>query len=540
MEEKKSRLWRQVLQVVLGVVIGALATLSVYRYRETRHLMHMRNIDWCKLNLILDVVEKNYVDTLDKDGMTDAAITAALSRLDPHSVYLPPVQLEASEQELQANFDGIGIQFNVPNDTAIVLEVIAGGPAEKVGMLPGDRLLKVDDLVIAGVKFPQDSMVRHIKGPSGTTVCVTVKRGADIIPFDIIRGKIPMASMDAAFMLSDDIGYIRLGKFSRSTYKECHQAALQLKEKGMKHLIFDLRDNTGGYMDQALLLGNDFLAIADTIVYMEGLHRSREVFRADGRGQLRDMDLTVLISENSASASEIFAGAIQDNDRGTIVGRRSYGKGLVQEPFYLSDNSGIRLTVARYYTPSGRCIQKPYGKNPSDYSYDLYHRYEDGEIFSADSVRLDSADVHRTRSGRIVYGGGGIMPDVFVPMDTTRATPFYVSCNRKTSQMRFAAAMFDKYVKTLPPIDNFGDLDAFLAKAGLPAQFRAWVKRVDDLSCSDAEWAETLPYLEPQLNALVARYSRLGENAFYKYYLPVDNTVTAALFHIQATNNQSL
>jgi carboxyl-terminal processing protease len=290
-------------------------------------------------------------------------------------------------------------------------------------------------------------------------------------------------------------------------------------------------------MDQALLLGNAFLGHGDTIVYMEGLHRPREVYRADGRGQLQDVDLTVLISENSASASEIFAGAIQDNDRGTILGRRSYGKGLVQEPFYLSDDSGIRLTVARYYTPSGRCIQKPYGKDRNEYSYDLYNRYADGEVFSADSVRLDSTDVHHTRSGRIVYGGGGIMPDVFVPMDTTRASAFYVSCNRKTSQMRFAAAMFDKYVNRLPAIDNFQDLDVFLKGAGLPEQFRAWVKRVDGLSCTDDEWQETLPYLEPQLLALVGRYSRLGENAFYKYYLPVDNTVNAALSYIQANNN---
>ena len=534
MEGNKSRLGRQILQVVLGVIIGALVTLCVYRYRETRHLNHLREIDWCKLNLILDVVEKNYVDTLDRDGMTDAAVTAALSRLDPHSNYLPPVQLEASEQELSANFDGIGIQFNVPNDTAIILEVIAGGPSEKAGLLPGDRILKVDDQVIAGVKFPQDSMVRRIKGPSGSIVGITVKRGGEVLPtFDIVRGRIPVHSMDAAFLLSDNIGYIRLGKFSRSTYKECHEAALDLLKQGMTHLIFDLRDNTGGYMDQALLLGNDFLSLGDTIVYLEGLHRPREVFRADGRGQLKDVGLTVLIDENSASASEIFAGAIQDNDRGTLLGRRSYGKGLVQEPFYLSDGSGIRLTVARYYTPAGRCIQKPYGKDRNEYSYDLYNRYADGEVFSADSVKLDSSDVHNTRSGRIVFGGGGIMPDVFVPLETTRASAFFVSCNRKSSQVRFASAMFDKYVKTLPAIETYPELDAFLSQAGLPAQFRAWVKRVDGLECSNQEWEETLPYLEPQLRALVGRYSRLGENAFYKYYLPVDTTVQAALSHIR-------
>ncbi len=517
----------QLLQVVLGIVIGALVTLTVMRYREVKHLLHTRDIDWCKLTLILDIVEKNYVDTLDKDGMTDAAIVAALSRLDPHSVYLPPVQLEASEQDLAGNFDGIGIQFNVPNDTAVVLEVIAGGPSEKVGLLPGDRLLKVDDKVIAGVKFPQDSMVRRIKGPSGSKVTITVKRGEEVIPFEIIRGKIPLHCVDAAFMLSDSVGYLRLGKFSRTTYTECHEAALRLQEQGMKHLVFDVRDNSGGYLDQALLLSNDFLSKGDTIVYMEGLHRDREVFRADGKGAFRKMGLTVLISENSASASEIFAGAIQDNDRGTIVGRRSYGKGLVQEPFYLSDDSGIRLTVARYYTPSGRCIQKPYRN--TDYSYDIYHRYADGEIFSADSVHLDTSDVHHTRAGRVVYGGGGIMPDVFVPMDTTRASNFYISCNKKASQMRFASAMFDKYVRTLSEIADFPSMDAFLSSAALPAQFRSWVRTRDGISCPDQEWEQTLPYLEPQLNALVSRYSRLGENAFYKYYLPMDNTVEEAM-----------
>ena len=518
----------QILQVVLGVVIGALVTLSVMRYREKKHLLHTRDIDWCKLTLILDIVDKNYVDTLDKDGMTDAAIVAALSKLDPHSVYLPPIQLEASEQDLASNFDGIGIQFNVPNDTAIVLEVIPGGPSEKVGLLPGDRLLKVDDKVIAGVHFPQDSMVRRIKGPSGSKVTVTVKRGPDVIPFQIVRGRIPLYSVDASFMLNDSVGYIRLGKFSRTTYKECHEAALSLSNQGMKKLVFDVRDNSGGYLDQALLLADDFLQMGDTIVYLEGRHRDREVYKADGRGIFKDIDLAVLISEGSASASEIFAGAIQDNDRGMIVGRRSFGKGLVQEPFYLSDDSGIRLTVARYYTPSGRCIQKPYGGD-TDYGFDIYNRYADGEVFSADSVKIDSTDVHRTRSGRLVYGGGGIMPDVFVPMDTTRASSFFVQCNRKTSQMRFASAMFDKYVKRLSVIDSFADMDAFLAEAGLAQQFRAWVKAKDGISCSDAEWVSTIPYLEPQLNALVARYSKLGENAFYKYYLPMDDTVQKAM-----------
>jgi carboxyl-terminal processing protease len=521
------RKW-QVLQVVLGVVIGALVTLSIVRYREAKHLIKTRYTDWGKLNLVLDIVEKNYVDTLNRKGMTDAAVSAALSRLDPHSVYLPPVELEASEEELAGNFDGIGIQFNVPNDTAIVLEVIAGGPSEKVGLMPGDRLLKVDDLVIAGVKFPQDSMVRHLKGPSGTKVTVTVKRGSEVIPFEITRGKIPVRCVDAAFMLTDTVGYLRLAKFTRTTFKECHEAALGLQKEGMKHLIFDLRDNTGGYMDQALLLCNDFLSRGDTLVYIEGRHRAREVYKADGRGSLQDVGLTVLISENTASASEIFAGAVQDNDRGTVVGRRSFGKGLVQEPFFFSDNSGIRLTVARYYTPSGRCIQKPYN-GEKDYAYDIYQRYADGEVFSADSVRLDSTDVHHTRSGRTVYGGGGIMPDVFVPMDTTRASNFYVSCNKKATQMRFASAVFDRHARELSAIDNYPAMDRFLKSLNFKVAFPAFAREKDGIKCTEAEWDATASYLVPQLNALVARYSKLGENAFYKYYLPVDNTVEEAL-----------
>ena len=524
MEGKNSK-WLRIAEVLLGVLIGVILTLTVVRYRENHRILNAKYVEWRKLNLILSEIEKNYVDTIDQAGMTDAAIAGALAQLDPHSVYLPPVKRQEADEQLASNFEGIGIQFNVPNDTAIVLEVIAGGPAEKVGMLPGDRLLKVDDEVIAGVKFPQDSMVRRMKGPSGTKVVVTVSRGSDIIPFEIVRGKIPLRSIDASFMIDDTTGYVRLAKFSSSTRKDFIEAYTGLLESGMTHLMMDLRDNSGGFLDQALLLSNEFLARGDTIVYMEGLHRKREVYQADGRGKLKDVGLTVLISENSASSSEIFAGAIQDNDRGTIVGRRSFGKGLVQEQFAFSDESGLRLTVARFYTPSGRSIQKPY----DDYDYDIYKRYADGEIFSADSVKLNTEDVHQTRSGRVVYGGGGIMPDVFVPMDTTRASAFFVACNRKTTQMRFAASLFDKYSKQLLPIDNYKDMDAFLKRIDIPGEFRRFALSRDGITVSDAEYAETLPYLLPQLNALVARYSKLSENAFYKYYLPVDTTVEAAL-----------
>ncbi len=517
-----------IVQILLGVLMGVFLTLTVVRYRENRHRLDTQYKNWRKLNLILEVLEQNYVDTLDVNSMTDAAVVAALASLDPHSIYLPPVNLEESEEELSGNFDGIGIQFNVPNDTAIVLEVIAGGPSERAGLQPGDRLLKVDDLVIAGVNYPQDSMVRHIKGPSGTKVTITVARGREIIPFEITRGRIPTHSVDAYFMMDDGVGYLRLAKFSRTTFEEFQTAALELKANGMNHLILDLRDNNGGYMDQALLICNQFLNRGDTLVYIEGLHRRKEVYRCDGRGALRETGITVLISENSASASEIVAGAIQDNDRGSVVGRRSFGKGLVQEPFYFNDGSGLRITVARYYTPSGRCIQKPY-VDEYDYAYDIYRRYADGEVFSADSIKVDTTDVHHTRGGRTVYGGGGIIPDVFVPVDTTRATQFFIDCNRKTTQMRFASWMFDRYRNRLLPIDSYAEMDRFFASVNLPDAFRDYALRTDGLRAGDAEWRETEPYLLPQLKALIARYSRLGENAFYKYYLPVDNTVEVAL-----------
>ena len=521
----------QIALLLLALLIGVLGTLTVVRIRENNKIIQTRYRDWVKLNVILNMIEENYVDTLDKKGMTDAAVTAALAQLDPHSMYLPPVDHEASVQELAGNFEGIGIQFNVPADTAIVLEVIPGGPSEKVGLLPGDRLLKVDDLVIAGVKFPQDSIVAHIKGPAGTKVLITVKRGAEIIPFEIVRAKIPLHSVDAWFMLNSNTGYIRLSKFSRTTYEEVKEASAKLVKQGMTRLIFDLRDNTGGYLDQALYLSNEFLPKGDTIVYIEGRARSREVYKADGRGKMQNIALSVLISENSASSSEIFAGAIQDNDRGVLVGRRSYGKGLVQEDYPFRDGSGLRLTVARYYTPSGRCIQKPY----DNYAYDIYNRYMDGEVFSADSVRLDSTDVHHTRTGRTVYGGGGIMPDVYVPMDTTLASPYYAACNRKASMMRFASHIFDNYTRELRGIDNYGEMDAFFSRIGIDNRFRSYAASVDGIKpSSEKEWQETLKYLGPQLRALVSRYSPLGENAFYKYYLPVDDVVEQAL---KATSN---
>ena len=516
-----------ILTALLGVILGVLITLTVSKILPDKKFDGDYN-RWRKLNLILQEVQKNYVDTIDMKAMTDAAVSAALAELDPHSVYLPPVELTESETELAGNFEGIGITFNVPNDTAIVLSAVPGGPSEKAGLMQGDRIIKVDERVIAGKKTPQDSMVRLMKGQSGTKVKITVSRDGVMIPFDIIRDKIPVHCIDAAFMIDDKTGYIKLSKFTRTTFKEFKQASSELLNAGMEHLIFDLRNNTGGYFDQALMLSNEFLQKGDEIVYMEGRERPRQDFDADGRGTLKDVRVSVLIDEATASSSEIFSGAIQDNDRGVIIGRRSFGKGLVQEPINFTDGSGVRLTVSRFYTPSGRCIQKPYDK---DYAYDIYERYAHGEMTSADSMKIDTTALYYTVKGRRVYGGGGIIPDVFVPIDTTRATDFYIKCNKKATVVRFASAMFDKYKNELSAIDDFGKLESYLNSISLDQQFLEYAAKVDGIKAAKGEWDKSKEYMMPQINALVGRYSKLDDEAFHRFYLPVDVTIRTALDH---------
>ena len=515
-----------IIIALLGLVLGVLFTLTALKVLGLNKKFDGDYNRWRKLNLILHEVQKNYVDTIDMTVMTDAAVAAALTKLDPHSVYLPPVELEESDSELAGNFEGIGITFNVPNDTAIVLSVIPGGPSEKAGLMAGDRILKVDERVIAGVKTPQDSMVRMMKGPAGTKVKISVSREKQMIPFEITRGKIPVHSVDAAFMVSDTVGYIKLTKFSRTTYKEFVEASSKLIDQGMTSLVFDLRDNTGGYFDQALLLSNEFLQKGAAIVYMEGLHRPRQQYDADGRGKMKDISLTVLIDEGSASSSEIFAGAIQDNDRGVIVGRRSFGKGLVQEPINFTDGSGIRLTVARFYTPSGRCIQKPYDKN---YNYDIFERYAHGEMTSADSMKVDSTALYYTVKGRRVYGGGGIIPDTFVPIDTTKASKFFINCNKKAVMMRFASNFFDSNKSSLSKIDDFVRLEKWMNDVDVEQQFLNYAAKVENLKPAVGEWEETRWYMLPQVKALVGRYSKLQDEAFYRFYLPIDNEFQTAL-----------
>ena len=518
--EKKHSIQKNVLLLLMVLLIGVL----VYRYVEINNREYeIKSNKWDKLMLVLSQVEKHYVDSVDYKDVTEKILPIILERLDPHSVYFPPVELKNAEEELEGNFDGIGIQFNVINDTAIVASVIPGGPSEKVGIMSGDRIVKVNEEIIAGVKMDQDSMVSRMKGPSGSMVKIGVNRAdvKEMIFFDIKRDKIPAHSVDIAYMVNDTIGYIRLIRFSRTTYKEVMEATLSLKNNGMKSLIFDLRDNSGGYFDQAMLLANEFLKEGELIVYMEGLHRKREDFYADKSGRLRDIKLAVIINGGSASSSEIFAGAIQDNDRGVIVGRRSFGKGLVQEPIYFSDKSGIRLTIARFYTPTGRNIQKPVDEN---YRYDIYERYRNGELLSADSIKTNDSLKFTTPGGRTVYGGGGIIPDLFVPLKTLNE--FYAKARNYIP--RFALDMAYNYRSELKGIKSMDELKKLLSSVDLDGKFLKYVASKNIVPVKD-EWKESMPYIMNTVWALISRYSPLEERAYYVILNEIDDDVIAAI-----------
>lgn len=517
--------------VLLAVIIALIISIAVLHSNSRVMSAYSAYGKWQKLELVLQQIEENYVDTVDCASISEVLIADALRELDPHLVYLPPKDLEEADEDLQGQFDGIGITFNVPADTAIVINTIVGGPSERAGLMSGDRIVRIDGDTVAGVGMPQDSMMERMKGPSGTKVLIEVKRGgvANLIPFEITRAKIPVKSIDCAFMVNDTTGYIRLSKFARTTYPEFMESAAKLKKGGMKRLIFDLRDNLGGFLDQALLLSNEFLDKGDLIVYMEGRKRPREDFYADGSGRYKDVKLDILVNESSASSSEIFAGAMQDNDRGKIFGRRSFGKGLVQEPIYFSDGSGIRLTVAKFYTPSGRSIQKPYKFGDDDeYRYDLIERYRHGEMVDADSIKVNDSLVFKTAAGRTVYGGGGIIPDVFVGIDTTEVNSFYIECTKKGLPVRFSTRMNDRYHDRLAGIGDFVSLNELLDEICSESRFLEYAES-QGVNGTASEWESMKGYIMTQVRALTGRYSALDDEAFYRIFLEIDQIYQAAL-----------
>lgn len=382
-----------------------------------------------KLDTILELINKNYVDEIDTDSILEVSFPEIISHLDPHSVYIPASDLQSVNEELEGSFSGIGISFNMLGDTINVLEVISGGPSEKVGILPGDRIITINDSLVAGQKWTNSKVMSNLRGPKGSTVRLGIKRptAKELLPYDVKRDDIPVTSIDASYFIDDEVGYIKINKFGATTYSEFLTSMVTLMADGAKRFIIDLRGNGGGFMDHAVLMANEFLPSGSPIVAIKGKNRSRDnATMSDGSGSFKDKELVVLLDEISASASEIFAGAMQDNDRGLIIGRRSFGKGLVQNQLELPDSSALRLTIARYYTPSGRCIQKTYAPGV-DYERELLNRFEHGELYSADSIKQDKSLEFTTLHGRTVYGGGGITPDIFVPNDSSGITSYYIN-----------------------------------------------------------------------------------------------------------------
>lgn len=464
-----------------------------------------------KLQIAEMAITNLYVDSVDEQKMVEDGIRGMLEKLDPHSSYTTAKETKAMNEPLQGSFEGVGIQFNVSQDTLLVIQPTLGGPSEKVGIMAGDRIVAVNDTAIAGVKMSRDEMMRRLRGKKGSKVVLTVvRRGiADRLSFTVTRDKIPVKTVDAVYMIRPNVGYIRIGSFGATTYEEFMEGVDSLKRKGMVDLVLDLQENGGGYMQSAIRIANEFLRKNDLIVYTEGRRSKRQEYSANGGGRLLDGRVMVLVNEYSASAAEIVTGALQDQDRAQVVGRRSFGKGLVQRPIEFKDGSMIRLTIAHYYTPSGRCIQKPYTKgDKEDYAMDIEKRFKHGELYSADSIHFaDSLKYETLRRHRTVYGGGGIMPDFFVPLDTTQYTPFHRQLAAKSFIINASLRYIDSHRKELRK--RYTSFDKFSAEFTIPAAVtdaliadaaKDGVKPKDD-----AELQATMPQLKLQLKALVAR-----------------------------------
>ena len=478
------------------------------------HAQHSRRDDDAalrKLQLAEIAIYNFYVDSVNQNKLVEDGIRGMIEKLDPHSSYSTAQETKAMNEPLQGSFEGIGVQFNVVQDTLLVIQPVSNGPSERVGILAGDRIVTVNDSAIAGVKMSKEEIMRRLRGPKGSKVRLgIVRRGIKgVLTFVVVRDKIPVKTLDAYYMIRPTIGYIRIGSFGLTTYKEFMEAVAILKQQGMNDLILDLEENGGGYLNAAVDIANEFLKRNDLIVYTLGRSVPKQEFRADGKGRLLAGKVVVLINEFTASAAEIVTGALQDQDRGEVVGRRSFGKGLVQRPIEFPDGSMIRLTIAHYYTPSGRCIQKPYTKGDAQsYALDIEKRYEHGELYSADSIHFaDSLKYKTLRKQRLVYGGGGIMPDYFVPLDTTLYTPFYRQLAARSYIINANLKYVDAHRKALK--QQYPDFATFLARYEVPQSLLDDIRKTaekDKVKPKDeAEWKKSLPQLRLQLKALVAR-----------------------------------
>lgn len=527
MKNNRTRLIPFLLAIALiaGIAIG-----TFYANHFSGNKLGIINTSSNKLNALLRIIDDQYVDTVNISDLVEEAMPQILSELDPHSSYIPAKDLEAVTADLKGSFSGIGIQFTIQNDTIHVNNVIQGGPSEKVGLMAGDRIVEVDDSAFVGKIVTNEEAMKRLKGEKGSKVKLGVYRPGEkeLLHFTVVRGNIPVKSIDAAYMINEKVGYVKVNKFGETTYPELLIALAKLSQKNCEGLIIDLRGNTGGYMAAAIQMVNEFLPNNRLIVYTQGRKSPRQDYNSNGTGSNQKMPLVVLVDEGSASASEIFAGAIQDNDRGTIVGRRSFGKGLVQQPIEFSDGSAIRLTIARYYTPSGRCIQKPYEKGKeSEYELDLLTRYEHGEFFSADSIKQNETEVYRTRLGRPVYGGGGIMPDIFVPQDTTGMTSYFRMAANRGLIIRYTFEYTDQNRSTLQKYDTTEKMEEYLKKQNLLNNFAAWAEK-KGLKRRNNLMAKSRKLFEMSLYGNII-YNMLGMEAYVEFLNETDKTVLKAV-----------
>ena len=508
------------LAVIAGIFIGNRFSSRKYAVDNDR-----------KLNTILNTIASEYVDTVNMDQLIEMSIPQILANLDPHTLYFSAAEIRSANEELSGSFSGIGISFMIMNDTVNVIEVISGGPSENVGIMAGDRIVAIDDSAFVGPQVNNSEVMRRLRGEKGTKVKLGIKRAssAKTLTITITRGDIPINSVDAAYMLDKTTGYVKVNQFGRTTYDEFITALDKLEREGAKRYVVDLRGNGGGYMEPAIYMANEFLSNNRLIVYTKGRYKRDDMqFWSDGNGQFQSAELVLLIDEYSASASEIFAGALQDNDRALVVGCRSFGKGLVQQQHILPDSSAIRLTIARYYTPSGRCIQKDYKAGSFSYEKELYDRYLSGELYSQDSIKLDRSQLFTTTTGRTVYGGGGIVPDIFVPRDTAGITSYYIDVANAGLMQQFAFHYVDTHRAVLKQMTDYKQ---FLRT--LPSDDQLLQTFVDYAAARGVppRWYyinQSRSVIVTNIKALVAR-DVFGNEAFYPIFNRNDATLQAAL-----------
>ena len=519
-----------IICLLVGFMVGhALSNTATAQQRFFIRNGQIYSQNSSKVDQLIDMMRQGYVDEINTDSITEDIMRDIVQKLDPHSAYIPKEDLEMVNSELSGSFSGIGVQFSIQQDTVAIIAVIAGGPCEGVGILAGDKIVTVDDSVFVGKKINNEKVMHTLRGEKGTKVKLGIKRAgtAKLLHYTVVRGDIPVTSVDAKFTIQSGkhtIGFVRVNKFAENTYREFITALSELREQGADRYIIDLRENSGGYMEQAIKMANEFLSRGDMIVYAEGRKYPRYEAKANGLGRFQS---TPIVDDFSASASEIFAGAMQDNDRAQIIGRRSFGKGLVQQQLPFDDGSAVRMTVARYYTPSGRCIQKPYTMGEAEsYQKSFYERFEHGEQYSADSIHQDTTTYY-TKQGRVVHGGGGIMPDYFVGRDTSLYTPFSNEAINLAYTYQFAYKYTDKHRKELKKITSWQDMERHLLQANWYPEFVAFC-RSKDMKPEEAQVAKSRPLIERLINAYVVR-NILGDPGFFPLLERDDDTTKKAI-----------